>query len=94
MRVPLLVTVGGLDHAQHDELRLGAAGTLGRPIDGAVAFLGVIDDNQVFALVTFLVALALAAHRRSRSLTDAQALNGGMAAAPATSGLLADIKEL
>ncbi len=59
---PLLVAVAGVDHAQHDQLRLGAAGALGRPIDRAVAFLGVVDDDQIFALVAGLVAAALAAH--------------------------------
>src|SRR5674476_1378613 len=67
---PLLAALGGLDHAQHDDLRLGAAGALGGPIDRALALLGVVDDHQVFALVAGLIAAALDAHRRSRLFRD------------------------
>ena len=80
---PLLITLGGLQHAQHHDLRLGARGARRRPEHGAVALLGVVDDNQVFALVTSFVAAALVRHRRPsrRPLDepDAQASNGGMA---------------
>ena len=74
---PLLIMLAGVDHAQHDQLRLGAAGALGRPIDRAVALLGLVDDDQIFALVAGLVAAApLADHGRpclrgsSRRATD------------------------
>src|SRR5581483_348166 len=61
---PLLIAVARLDHAKHHDLRLGAAGALCRPVDGAVALLGVVDDDQVLALVPGFVAAPLAAHGR------------------------------
>ena len=61
---PLLIAVARFDNAQHHDLRFGAAGALGRPIDRPVAFLGVVNDDEIFALVAGLVAAALAAHGR------------------------------
>src|ERR1051325_11107634 len=86
---PLLITLARLDDTQRDDLRLGASGAFGGPIDRAVAFLGVVDHDQIFALVAFFVAAALGAHeglpRRSHLWRDTRRtsrewLHGGRAA--------------
>src|SRR5215831_3529763 len=59
---PLLISIARLDHAQHHNLRFGAARPFRRPVDRAVAFFGVDDYPQIFALVAGLVAATLDAH--------------------------------
>src|SRR5262245_27880495 len=61
---PLLIAITRLNYAQHNDLRFRAPSALRRPVDGAVAFLCVVDDHQIFPLVAGLVAAALAAHGR------------------------------
>ena len=58
---PLLAVVLRLDHAQHDHVGADARRAAAGEIDRAVAFLGVVDDDQKLRLVTGLVAAALAA---------------------------------
>src|SRR5262249_42167291 len=86
---PLLIAVTWLDNAQHYDLRFGTAGTFGCPINGSVAFLGVVNDHEIFALVAGFVAAALAAHGRdapvrSYARLDTRAGNGGTTAAAPT----------
>src|SRR5215471_2110411 len=52
-----------LDHQQHDHAGVGARGATAGVIDRAVALRRLIDDDEVFRLVSGLVAAALAAHR-------------------------------
>src|SRR6478609_2609028 len=59
---PLLIAIAWLDHAQHHDLRFGAASAFRRPVDRAVAFFGVVDDHQILSLVAGLVAATLDAH--------------------------------
>ena len=77
---PLLIAIARFDHPQHHDLRFGAAGALCRPVDRAVALLGIVDDHQILSLVAGLVAATLAAH----------GVDGGMpAAAPTRRGVSA-----
>src|SRR4029078_8389925 len=71
------------DHPQHHHDGFGAAGPLRRPVHGAAAFLAVIDNDEVFALVAPLEAAALAAHVAPRGARSAK---GATARRAATSG--------
>src|SRR5262245_29780557 len=71
---PLLVAVLRLDHPQHDQAGIGAGGTLARPVDGAVAFRRIVDDDEVLPLVSGFVAAALAAHRASPGFRQTHAI--------------------
>src|SRR5262245_64534917 len=53
---PLLISIARLDHAQHHNLRFGAPRAFRRPVQRAVAYFGVIDEQQICSLVAGLVA--------------------------------------
>jgi hypothetical protein len=58
---PLLIAILRFDHAQHDQARIGARGALARPVDGTIALGRIVDDDEIFALMSRFVAAALAA---------------------------------
>src|SRR5262252_1939470 len=64
---PLLAMITGFDDAQQNHTDADAGRTAARVIHGAVAFGRVVDDHQVFRLVTGLVAPSLAGHRTGSS---------------------------
>jgi hypothetical protein len=54
--------VVGFDHLQHDHIAADARRAPAGKIDGAIAFLGVIDDDKQLRPVTGFIAAAPARH--------------------------------
>src|SRR5262249_24140063 len=61
---PLLIAVAWFNNAKHHNLRFGAAGAFGSPLNRPVALFGVVNHHETFTLVASLVAATLASHGR------------------------------
>src|ERR1700678_3786247 len=60
---PLLALVKGFHYAQHNHIAADARGAAAGKIHRAIAFLGVVDDDQKLRCMPGFVAAALARHR-------------------------------
>lgn len=59
---PLLVAIAGVDDAEHHHATADANRPAARVVHRAVAFRGVVNDDEAFRLVTLFVTSPLAAH--------------------------------